>query len=78
VELGRCFHVLGRHTVEAQLARREARPVPVGILQAAIGNLVRIIELSDRLGTFEYRRDWYVEAITAMRREVRRRGQVPA
>jgi hypothetical protein len=77
VELGRCFHILGRHTVEAQIARREARLVPTEIMQAAIDNLVQIIELSDRLGTFEYRRDWYVEAIAAMRREVRRRGQVP-
>jgi hypothetical protein len=78
VELGRCFHRLGRHTVEAQLARREERPVATAIMQAAIGNLVRIIELSDRLGTFEYRRDWYWDAIAAMRREVRRRGETPA
>lgn len=63
VELGRCFHRLGRDTVEAQLARREERPVATAIMQAAIGNLVRIIELSDRLGTFEYRRDWYWDAI---------------
>ncbi len=76
VELGRCFHVLGRHTVEAQLARREARPVATAILQAAIGNLVRIVELSDRLGTFEYRRDWCIEAIAAMRGEVRRRREI--
>jgi hypothetical protein len=77
VELGRCFHVLGRHTCLAQIARREGRTVDAPLLIEAIGNLARIVELSDRLGTFEYRRDWYVEAIANMRREVRRRGTVP-
>jgi hypothetical protein len=46
-------------------------------MQAAIANLVRTIELSDCLGTFDYRRDWYFDAIAAMRREVRRRGEIP-
>ena len=45
------------------------------VLREAIANLERIVELSDRLGTFEYRRDWYTEAIATMRREVRRRGR---
>jgi hypothetical protein len=76
VELGRCFHVLGRHTCEAQLARRDERPVDAGVMEAAIANLVRIVELSDRVGTFEYRRDWYVDAIANMRRARRRRGPV--
>ena len=77
VELGRCFHILGRQTCGAELARREERPVDTDAMRAAIANLVRIVELSDRLGTFEYRRDWYVEAIANMRRQVRRRGTTP-
>ena len=74
VELGRCFHILGRHTCEGQLARREERPVDTVVMRAAIVNLARLVELSDRVGTFEYRRDWYIEAIANMRRAVRRMG----
>jgi hypothetical protein len=77
VELGRSFHVLGRHTRLAHLARRAGRAVDTPVLCEAIGNLERVVALSDRVGTFEYRRDWYVEAIANMRREVRRRGRTP-
>jgi hypothetical protein len=77
VELGRSFHVLGRHTCLAHLARRAGRAVDTPVLGEAIANLERIVELSDRVGTFEYRRDWYTEAIANMRREVRRRGGTP-
>jgi hypothetical protein len=75
VQLGRSFHVLGRHTCLAHLARRAGRAVDTPVLCEAIANLERIVELSDRVGTFEYRRDWYTEAIANMRREVRRRGR---
>ena len=74
IELGRCFHTMGRHTALAYIAARENRKVDVAILCEAIGNLERIVELSDRVGTFEYRRDWYTEAIGRMRRDVRQRA----